>query len=192
MVAMAHPHPEQPSSWVLRFASLICAGGEVLDLACGAGRHARWLAARGYRIEAVDRDAEALAALSDVAGVVATCADLEGGPWPYAGRSWDGIVVANYLHRPLFPILLATLRAGGVLIYETFMIGNERFGRPANPAFLLRPNELLEAFGGALAVVAFEQGEATRPKRAVVQRLCAVRAQDASWVRLPESAAPVD
>jgi SAM-dependent methyltransferase len=163
------------SVWVLRFASLIRAGGEVLDLACGEGRHAQPLAGLGLRVEAVDRDAEALATLAGVENVRARRADLEDGAWPYAGRGFDGIVVTNYLHRPLFPYLVAALAAGGVLIYETFMLGNERFGRPSNPDFLLRPGELLEAFGQALHVVAFEQGEVAQPKPAVVQRLCAVR-----------------
>lgn len=171
---LSHAAAQPPSPWVLRFAPLIRAGGEVLDLACGEGRHARALAALGLRVEAVDRDIGALAALADTANVGVRQADLEGGPWPYAGRCFDAIVVTNYLHRPLFPLLVDALREGGVLIYETFMSGNERFGRPSNPDFLLRPGELLEAFG-SLQVVAFEQGEAALPKPAAVQRLCAVR-----------------
>lgn len=164
-----------PSPWVRRFAGLLPAGASVLDLACGQGRHARLLAGIGCKVEAVDRDAEALASLALVRGVAVRRADLEDWPWPYAGRRFDGIVVCNYLHRPLFPLLAGALTDGGVLIYETFMLGNERFGRPSNPDFLLRPNELYEAFGSRLQVVAFEQGEVTRPKPAVVQRLCAVR-----------------
>lgn len=102
-------------------------------------------------------------------------ADLEdGSPWPFTGQLFAAIVVTNYLHRPLFPHLLAALDEGGVLIYETFMIGNEKFGRPSNPEFLLRPGELLEAFRG-LAVAGFEQGRVERPKEAMIQRLCAVR-----------------
>ncbi|MCA1973934.1 MAG: SAM-dependent methyltransferase, partial [Caenispirillum sp.] len=122
----------------------------------------------------VDRDTEALAALAGRAGIETLAADLEAGPWPLAGRRFDAIVVTNYLHRPLFPHLIEALAAGGVLLYETFMRGNERFGRPSNPDFLLRPGELLEVFGPALQVVAFEQGEVARPKPAVVQRLCGV------------------
>lgn len=147
----------------------------MLDLACGHGRHARFLAAADWRVTAVDRDAAALAALADHAGIETLVADLEAGAWPLAGRRFDGIVVTNYLHRPLFPRLVEALEADGVLICETFMRGNERFGRPSNPDFLLRPNELLEAFAGPLSVVAFEQGEVLLPKPAVVQRLCAVR-----------------
>jgi len=168
-----------PSEWVTRWAHLI-GQGEVLDLACGEGRHARALAARGHRVTAVDRNREALAALAGVAAVSTLHADLEdGSPWPLAGRRFDGIVVTNYLHRPLFRDLIEALAPGGVLIYETFMAGNERFGKPSNPEFLLRPGELLEAFGGALAVAAFEQGRVARPKPAVIQRLCAFRGEAA-------------
>jgi len=166
---------ETPSDWVRRFSGLIPQGGFVLDLACGAGRHARFLAGLGHAVAAVDRDAAMLVGLAGLAGATTLQADLEGGPWPYPGRRFAGIVVTNYLHRPLFPALADALAGGGVLIYETFMLGNERFGRPSNPDFLLRPNELLEAFGDGLTVVAFEQGEVAQPKPAVVQRLCAVR-----------------
>jgi SAM-dependent methyltransferase len=171
------PHSaEQPSSWVLRWAHLVKARGTVLDLACGGGRHARWFAARGHEVTAVDRDPEAIASLRGVAGVNGLLADLEGGnPWPLAGRRFDGIVVTNYLHRPLFARLVESLAEDGVLIYETFAAGNERFGRPSNPQFLLQPGELLDAFGKSLTVVAYEQGTLERPKPAMIQRLCALR-----------------
>lgn len=164
-----------PSAWVCRFAPLIAAQGAVLDLACGHGRHARYLAGLGYRVEALDRDSEALAALDGVAGVSTRCADLEGSPWPYAAGRFDGVVVTNYLHRPLFAALLDALRPGGVLIYETFAAGNEKIGRPSKPEFLLRAHELLHCVEGRLNVLAFEQGLIERPKRAVIQRICAVR-----------------
>ena len=171
----AHRHDAgAPSPWVARFAALVRPGGSVLDLACGAGRHARHLAARGHPVTAVDRDAAALAALAGVARVTAVVADLEAGPWPLDGRTFDAVVVTNYLHRPLFPAIAAALAEGGVLLYETFMRGNERHGRPSSPDFLLAPGELLAAFAG-LTVVAFEQGEVAAPRPAVVQRLCAVR-----------------
>lgn len=174
-----------PSAWVERWAPLIGAG-EVLDLACGRGRHARWLAALGHKVVALDRDRDALASLESVANVETLCADLEsGGPWPLGTRRFSGIVVANYLHRPLFKDLIDALAPGGVLLYETFMAGNERYGKPSNPDFLLRPGELIESFGGALAVVAFEQGTVTRPRTAVVQRLCA-RKGSAAEVTLVE------
>ncbi len=171
----AHLPSPEPSAWVRRFAPLIAAGGTVLDLACGYGRHARFLEDSGRRVVAVDRDAQALAGLAGRAGIRALQADIESGDWPCGAQRFAGIVVANYLHRPLFARLVDALDEGGVLIYETFMLGNERFGRPSNPAFLLRPDELLEVFGKQLHVVAFEQGEVAQPKPAAVQRLCAVK-----------------
>jgi SAM-dependent methyltransferase len=173
---MPDPHDlETPSPWVVRWARLVPPGGEVLDLACGSGRHARFLASLGHRVLAVDRDPEALARLAGVAGVRTALADLEGAPWPFGAGAFDGVVVTNYLHRPLFAPIAASLAPGGVLIYETFMQGNERYGKPSNPAFLLRPNELAEAFGDPLELVAFEQGRVDRPKPAAIQRACAVR-----------------
>lgn len=165
-----------PSGWVTRWARLI-PRGEVLDLACGTGRHARYLASLGHDVTALDRDGEALAALAGVARVTTLKADLEdGSPWPLGGRRFAGIVVINYLHRPLFPHLLASLAEGGVLIYETFALGNERYGRPSNPHFLLRAAELLDAFSPALTVVAFEQGIVSAPSPGAVQRFCGARA----------------
>jgi SAM-dependent methyltransferase len=167
---------EKTSLWVERFLPLIREEGSVLDLACGGGRHSLLLAERGYRVEAVDRDADALTGISAKApGIVTRLADLEDGPWPYHGAVFDGIVVTNYLFRPLLPMLLNALDVNGVLIYETFMVGNERFGKPSNPAFLLRPGELLDVVRRRLTVVAFEQGEVAAPRLAVVQRLCATR-----------------
>ena len=170
---MAHESLEA-SAWVTRWAAL-ATRGPVLDVASGAGRHARLFAARGLEVIAVDREAQS------IPGVRFVKADLEDGrPWPFAGQRFGAIVVTNYLHRPLFPPISAALEEGGVLIYETFMLGNERYGRPSNPDFLLRPGELLEAFG-ALTVVAFEQGDTGK---ALVQRICVIRG-DASRVRIP-------
>ena len=158
-----------------RFAALVPAGARVLDVAAGGGRHARLFAARGAHVVAVDVDADALARLADVRGVATQVADLERDAWPFANASFDAIVVANYLHRPRLSHLLDTLATDGVLLYETFAVGNEAFGRPSNPAFLLRQNELLDALRETLVVVAFEQGEiAERGGRAVVQRIAAV------------------
>jgi SAM-dependent methyltransferase len=165
----------EASPWVARFARLIPAGGQVLDLACGAGRHARLLAGMGYRVEAVDRNAELLAGLAGIPGVSTRQADLEGGPWPYFGRAFEGIVVTNYLWRPLLPQLFACLEDGGVMIYETFMDGNERFGKPANPEFLLRRGELLDLMHKRFTVMAFEQGEVEKPWPAMVQRIAVRR-----------------
>jgi SAM-dependent methyltransferase len=162
-----------PSPWLLRWTSLIRPGGEVLDLACGAGRHARLLAQLGFEVCAVDRDPGLFA--DPPAGVTLVGADLEAGPWPFPGRAFDGIVVTNYLHRPLLPRLVASLEPGGVLVYETFARGNERFGKPSSPAFLLAPGELLEAVRGRLRVVAYEDLVVDSPRPAAVQRLCARR-----------------
>lgn len=161
--------PEAASEWVSRWASLVTRG-PVLDVACGAGRHAMLFAERGLEAYAVDRDDQALPG-----SIRFVKADLEdGSPWPWPGKRFAAIVVTNYLHRPLFPRLIESLEPGAVLIYETFMLGNERYGRPSNPDFLLRPGELLEVFA-ALGVVAFEQGTVERPKKAVVQRICVIR-----------------
>jgi SAM-dependent methyltransferase len=169
-----------PSPWIARFAPLVPAGARVLDVACGYGRHALYFAARGATVIAVDRDAAALAKLSLAPGVETRLADLEGEAWPLGDERFDAIVVSHYLHRPLLPNLRAALAADGVLLYETFALGNEAYGRPANPAFLLRPGELLEfavAPPRPLTVVAFEQGVTDLSGRpAVLQRLAAVGA----------------
>jgi SAM-dependent methyltransferase len=166
---------QEPSRWVRRWACSIERDGVVLDVAAGRGRHARLLAALGHPVEAVDRDAAALSALHDVPGVVTRVADLEADAWPYRGRAFAAVVVANYLHRPLLPLLIDALAANGILIYETFAVGNERFGRPSNPAFLLRPGELLETVRGRLRVIAYEDVQIDQPKPAMVQRICARR-----------------
>ena len=171
---MLHAHIDQPSAWVQRWVPLIAPGGRVLDVASGSGRHARLLAARGLTVDALDRDAQALAGLTGLAGVSTHCADIENAPWPCAPGAYAGVVVTNYLHRPLFKDLIAALAASGVLIYETFAAGNERFGRPSNPAFLLEPGELLEVVRGRLRVVAYEDLQVDDPKPAVVQRICAI------------------
>ncbi len=165
----------QPSAWVRRFAPLIPAGGRVLDLACGSGRHTRFLAGLGHSVVAVDRDEDALATLAGVPNVRTVCADLEGGPWPFMSEVFSGIVVTNYLWRPLMPLLMAAVDKGGVLIYETFMLGNEAFGKPSNPAFLLRKDELRFIVREHLDILAFEQGEVQQPRPMVVQRICASR-----------------
>ena len=154
---------------MLRWGPLIT-HGPVLDVACGGGRHSKWLVEQGLEVVAVDRVPQS------IPGARFVQADLEaGGAWPFAHERFAGIVVTNYLHRPLLPHLLASLAPDGVLIYETFMAGNERYGKPSNPAFLLRAGELFEAFR-SLQVLAFEQGRSAAPKLAVIQRLCARRA----------------
>jgi SAM-dependent methyltransferase len=159
------------SQWVQRWSHLVAPGTSVLDVACGSGRHLRWFTQRGCQVTGVDRDATALAGLQGIAETV--LADIEAGPWPLPGRRFGAVVVTNYLWRELLPTLVASVAEGGVLIYETFSAGNERFGKPSNPNFLLRPGELLQAAQG-LRVVAFEDGFAADPERCV-QRLVAVR-----------------
>jgi len=159
---------DAPSTWVVRWAPRVVRG-PLLDLACGSGRHSVFFKNLGFEVVAVDRMPVQLEGIRFVE------ADLENGkPWPFVGQHFGGIVVTNYLHRPLFPHILSSLEQGGVLIYETFMAGNERFGKPSNPDFLLRPGELREAFG-RLALLAFEEGEVQEPKRAMVQRICALK-----------------
>ena len=161
-----------PSPWVVRWAHLIAPGGTVLDVACGSGRHLRWLAAQGFRVTGVDRDAAALAGLGGVGETVV--ADLENGPWPLAGRRFDAVVVTNYLWRALLPTLVASVADGGVLIYETFARGNETVGKPSNPDFLLLPGELLRATQD-LRTIAYEDGFEAGPPQRFVQRIAAVR-----------------
>ena len=148
----------------------------MLDLAAGGGRHTRLLRERGYRVLAVDRDTTALdARFSGDNEVEIRSLDLEdGGPWRL-GQSFDGIVVTKYFHRPLFPPMIAALGAGGAILDETFMAGNERFGKPSNPDFLLNPGELLAAFSPELTVVAFEQGIVDQPRPAAIQRIAAIK-----------------
>jgi SAM-dependent methyltransferase len=173
---MAHASLETPSEWVVRWAPLV-SRGPVLDVASGPGRHAKFFARRGLDVVALDRDEQR------IPGVRFVRADLENGsPWPFAGQRFGAIVVTNYLYRPLLPQLTEALDEAGVLIYETFMVGNEKYGKPSNPDFLLRPGELLHAFG-SLTVVAFEQGAVERPKKALIQRACMVRG-NAEGVRI--------
>jgi SAM-dependent methyltransferase len=164
-----------PSPWVVTHADKIKVGGRILDLACGSGRNARWLAAKGWQVEAVDRDRAALDTMRGIAHIQTTCADLENGSWPYKDQRFDGIVVCRYLHRPLLDRLAEHLHSQGILIYETFMVGHEQFGRPSNPDFLLRPDELLDCYRDKLTILAFEQGRFDAPNPSMQQRLCAQR-----------------
>ncbi|MBL8665398.1 MAG: class I SAM-dependent methyltransferase [Candidatus Odyssella sp.] len=183
---MPHAATDQPSAWVARFLPLVPAGGRILDVAAGGGRHARLARSRGLEATAVDIDVSALADLRADADVEIVAADLESGPWPFAGRRFAGVIVTNYLHRPLLPLLVAALAEGGALIYETFAQGNEAFGKPSNPNFLLKAGELLEAVRGHLTVVAYEHGKIETPRPAVIQRIAAVRAPSGA-VPLPSS-----
>lgn len=162
-----------PSAWVKRWMGLLAPDSKVLDLACGSGRHTRLAVDHGHRVVAVDRNQEALPALARLPKVSVLAADIEACEWPLAGRSFDAVIVTNYLHRPLFPALLDAVCASGLLIYETFAAGNERFGRPSNPDFLLHAGELLDLVRPALRVLAYEDVYQDEPKPAMVQRICA-------------------
>ncbi|WP_345814328.1 class I SAM-dependent methyltransferase [Paraburkholderia sp. PREW-6R] len=186
--AMASVHGGgEPSRWVRHWAHLVAPGGAVLDVACGAGRHARFFASCGHPVTAVDRDCAALAMLRAAppiapatttaipAPIITLNADLEGAAWPLPpDATFAAVVVTNYLHRPLFPQLMKALAPGGVLIYETFATGNGSVGKPSNPAFLLAPGELLDVVRGHLRVVAFQDGFLAQPRPAYVQRICAI------------------
>ncbi len=173
---MTHDGATAPSDWITRFMHLAPPGAQVLDLACGRGRHTALFSAAGFEVTAVDRDISQLGTLAAHDGVEAVQADLEGEDgWPFSGRMFGAIVVTNYLHRPLFPKLLESLMPGGVLLYETFAEGNERYGKPSNPDFLLKPGELLDAVAGRLTVVAYEHGVRHVSRSAVVQRICATK-----------------
>jgi SAM-dependent methyltransferase len=163
-----------PSPWVVRFSHLVRSGGDVLDLAAGAGRHTEWFLASERRVLALDRDLSALAWLKHPL-LEKVEADLEGAtPWPLGDRVFDAVVVTNYLWRTIFDDLIGAVRHDGVLIYETFAEGNERYGRPRRPEFLLQPGELLAKVAPRLEVVAFEQGYLEQPSARVVQRICAI------------------
>lgn len=177
MPTLTHPHElSTPSLWVRRWAHLIRPAGTVLDVACGHGRHLRWLAARGYRVTGVDHNRAAIAALAPLGQ--ALCADLENDPWPFEGACFDGVIVTHYLWRALFPSLIASVAPGGILLYETFAHGQQTLGRPRRPDFLLQPGELLQHCA-SLRVVAYEDGFCTSPDR-FIQRIAALRPDTAA------------
>ena len=160
-----------PSPWVVRWSHLVAPGGSVLDVACGSGRHMRWFHERGHPVCGVDRSPEAIDAVAGLGRAV--LADIEGGPWPFTGETFDAVVVANYLWRPRLPDIVAAVAPGGALLYETFAAGNESVGKPSRADFLLQPGELIAACAG-LRVVAYEDGFLVAPDR-FVQRIAAVR-----------------
>jgi SAM-dependent methyltransferase len=162
---------ENPSAWLQRWSHLIAPGSTVLDVACGAGRHMRYLAALGHQVTGVDRNPDAVALAQSIGEVI--CADIENGPWPFDGKTFGCVVVTHYLWRPLLPKVVASVAPGGLLIYETFAAGNETVGKPSRPDFLLQPGELIKATEG-LRTVAYEDGFEASPDR-FVQRIVAVR-----------------
>lgn len=168
------PELSPPSPWIERFLPLVAPGGRVLDVACGSGRHVLAAARHGLSVTGIDRDISRARSVSGLPGVELIESDLEdGSPWPFGPASFEAVIVANYLWRPLLPDIVATLNSPGVLIYETFAIGNERYGRPSNPDFLLRPGELIDAVYGKLVPVCYEHARLQEPDR-IVQRICAL------------------
>lgn len=165
------------SPWVARWLRLVSPESSVLDVACGSGRHTRLAAGQGHRVVALDRNADALAGLEHLSGVSVVHADIETDNWPLRGEQFDVVIVTNYLHRPLFAALLQSLSETGLLIYETFARGNERFGRPSNPAFLLDPGELYGRVHPTLRVLGYEDVYTETPRPAMVQRICACGTQ---------------
>ncbi len=172
-------------AWVERFIGGMPAGGRVLDLACGGGRHAALCLSRGLSVTAVDRDISAAKRqLPQSPQLELIETDLEDGrPFPFAAASFDGVIVVNYLWRPLLSALIDALRPRGLFLYQTFRAGNERHGKPSNPAFLLEPGELLGAVQGRLHVVAYEDIQLGQPPR-LVQRIAATGPRH-DWVGAP-------
>ena len=170
-----HSSCSGPVEWVRRHSETIRQYGSVLDLACGRGRHTRFLLEQGYKVTAIDRDVSQLSIAQETDNLKIIEHDLEGSArWPFVAKAFDGIVAVNYLSRPLFPKIIDGLAHNGILIYQTFAIGNAKFGRPRNPDFLLRENELLDAFAQRLTVVEFHQGYIEKPSPAIVQRICCI------------------
>jgi SAM-dependent methyltransferase len=159
----------------MQHAPRLPTGGQVLDLACGNGRHTRYLHAQGHSVIAADKNLGGVQDLEKVSGVTLLLTDLEIRDWPFQQNQFSGIIVTNYLYRAHFPHLADSLAPNGLLIFETFAAGNEKYGRPSNPAYLLEPDELLHAFADSLEVLAFEQTEERMPVAAVRQRICARR-----------------
>ncbi|MGB8337953.1 MAG: class I SAM-dependent methyltransferase [Burkholderiales bacterium] len=175
-IVITDPHLiAEPSAWVVKHATRITKNAGVLDLACGSGRHALYLVSLGLQVTALDRDTSILRAQILPANIHIIEADVENAPWPFADKTFDAIVVTNYLHRPLFAKILAALKPSGVLIYETFAAGNEKFGKPSNPDFLLQEGELLETVRGRMRVIAYEDDFFESPKPAMIQRICAIK-----------------
>lgn len=178
--------PSEPSPWVSRWIGEISPGGRILDIACGRGRHMRLALSLGYMATGIDRDISAVADLAHDVRAEVTQSDLENGdPFALAGRTFDGVIVTNYLHRPLLPAIIGCLDPAGVLIYETFAAGTNKRGQgPSNPAFLLRPNELITMVAPHLTIIAFEHGLVTCRGERTVQRVVAVAPQH-PWINQP-------
>lgn len=176
----------EPSDWVQRWSHLVAPGGTVLDVACGSGRHMRWFAERGHTVTGIDRDPVALSQAATHGEAIA--ADIENAAWPLGERQFDAVVVTNYLWRPLWPLILSSVKSGGFLLYETFAHGQASVGRPSRPEFLLQPGELLRVCA-EWHTVAYEHGVLSEPTR-FVQRIVAMPSPDSDAQSL-ECTSPV-
>lgn len=171
---MKAPHDvNHPSAWIMRFAGLIAPGGRVLDVACGKGRNTRYLLEKGLRVSALDIDMSGLSDLHDSPLLTQIQADLESATWPLSGHTYDAVVVTNYLHRPILDDIVNSVGVSGLLLYETFAVGNEALGRPRNPDYLLQRGELLTRVAGRMTVLAYEDLTVDEPAPAAIQRICA-------------------
>lgn len=169
------PSQQAPSTWIAQHAHLIPENGHILDLACGKGRHTRFFLQKGHAVTAVDIDLGGVADLATVPDTTLIEADLENAAWPLAGRQYDAVIVCNYLHRPILNHIFQVVAPGGLLLYDTFAAGNERFGRPRNPAFLLQADELLRLTRDDFVARAYQHGRVDTPRPAIRQSLCAIR-----------------
>ena len=171
---MTEHNASAPSDWVMAFVDRIRPGGRILDVACGHGRHMRMALDRGYHVTGLDRDLSGVADLTDWPQVELVQADLERGePFPLKGRTFDGVIVTNYLWRPVLADIVACVADDGILIYQTFARGQEKFGRPTNKDFLLTRNELIAAVLPKMTVIAFEHGLIDSDPPRVIQRIVA-------------------
>ena len=166
----------QISAWVRRFYDQIPKTGLILDLAGGSGRHTRFLTQKGFKLLLLDNDIAKAKDLQGVENIVLMEYDLEdGSTLPFPKSSFQGVVVTNYLYRPIFPQLLNLLDDGGILIYETFAVGNEKYGRPTNPDYLLKSGELISLVSSQMRIIAYEECLVGRPAKAYVQRITAAK-----------------
>lgn len=162
-----------PSNWVKRFAKKIDKNGKVLDLACGQGRHTSLMLSLGYTTVAADINLSGIDSLNKHKNLELMQVDLEQDPWPFEKKAFSGIIVTNYLHRPLFKNILSALTPNGILIYETFADGNQEYGHPQNANYLLKRGELILKVFPELTILAYEDLIVQKPRPAAVQRVCA-------------------
>tara|TARA_Y100001970_G_C14259923_1_gene879517 strand:+ start:15129 stop:15680 length:552 start_codon:yes stop_codon:yes gene_type:complete len=173
MIKINKDNHDQPSEWVMRFSNYITPKSKVLDVACGSGRHSSLMLSLGHRVTSIDIDVSGLFYLKRQSNLRIIETDLENKPWPLGKEKFQAIIVTNYLYRPLIPQLVNSLSTNGLLIYETFAKGNEVFGRPRNPKYLLDRGELISFFSDKLNIIAYEDLEVISPRKSVKQRICA-------------------